>query len=113
MRDWLSHLLLAELYERRQRDTISKPGCKQVREAVTAGDLVAGVEYLIAATDPGDQPVAAWLGEPLEVAVEKWHEDGRLSSTQATDIQENLAEGKWTAAVAAIEAAAAEARKGP
>ncbi len=99
MRDWLSHLVLSELYERRQRETISIEGCQRVRGFVTKGELASAVEYLIEDAPPEDEPVAEWFERELRIALEAWEADGETESKTATTIRKRLDAEDWAGAV--------------
>lgn len=108
MRDWLSHRILVVLFERRRDGTISKAGCKEVRESVKRGQLGEAVEYLEREAEAGEAPPSEWLETPLLTAVEDWEQEGELTESAARRVRAHLDAGEWRAAVEAVLDAAEE-----
>ena len=105
MRDWLSHLVLSELYERRQRGSISIDACQVVRESVKTGNLSEGVAYLI--EDAPDQEGAGseWFESELRTALAGWEADGEIAESTASAVREHLDAEEWAAAAEALTTA--------
>lgn len=106
MRDWLSHRILVELFERRQRGTISKAGCKRVRTAVMRGTLVDALNYLEQAAEADDPPIEEWFEPTVRDAVADWEREGLLSESDAETVRRHLDAGDWAGAVETVWSAA-------
>lgn len=102
MRDWLSHLVLSELYERRQRDAISIHACQVVRESVKTGDLASGVEYLVDDAPADEGSGSDWFEDELRTVLQAWEGDGSISADRAADIRDRLDAEQWGEAADAL-----------